>query len=572
MTTLYLRSLYWAFMTLTTVGHVDKIDHGTPFEFCFAIGLMLVSTVVYAYTLAEMTSLLIGQDAKIERYRRKLASVEKYLSKRRIDVDTRVLVRQHFKSAYENEDDNDDEIIGHMPRALRQRVLLSANAKLLSSAAFTIGVDTTVTDALAAAMGRVVFMADESIIEQGVVPLEMFILEEGRVSKDRDPMKRSRSSGAGSASGYDSEYARSEAGDSDADALSSAPDEAEADYRLDELDEDEVRSCGGGSKEESGEMDSPPRASQHGWRHVVGRAMGGAAGLSRGRDISSSSLGTAGTEDEGSSVRRGTTLGRGLPSSGGADGLAAAAGWSQSSRQASVVGVSRQRSTASRDSSKSARGGAGAGAKAGRRGAKARRAKRRAKGSIVLEEPGSTLCDAAFVFGVRNPYTAVAHVRSTLLTIRRGDFGAVMAEFKADAATIRENLLRAVQHENDRSFQAKLQEMQRMKQETTVTEMCYAAGQGDVKRVLILASDIAPDMGAAPSARAPSAAAMARAPAPHAKLGPTHPRSAAPPPRRARAHACAQATTTAGRRCTWARPRGTCTCARRCSSSARAST
>lgn len=44
--TLYLRSLYWAFMTLTTVGHVDKIDHGTKAELVYAIALCMLSTVV----------------------------------------------------------------------------------------------------------------------------------------------------------------------------------------------------------------------------------------------------------------------------------------------------------------------------------------------------------------------------------------------------------------------------------------------------------------------------------------------------------------------------------------------
>lgn len=127
----------------------------------------------YAYTLAEMTSLLVGQDAKIERYRRGLASVEKYLHARQIDGQTRLLVREHFRSAFENEHDNDDAILAHMPRALRVRVLRSANAKLLRVATLSRGLEEVTLDALASVMGRLIVMADELVIELGAVPLEM---------------------------------------------------------------------------------------------------------------------------------------------------------------------------------------------------------------------------------------------------------------------------------------------------------------------------------------------------------------------------------------------------------------
>ena len=52
-----MRALYWALMTLTTVGHVDQIsatEGGADWEFLLGIGIMLLAMFVYTFFIGNM--------------------------------------------------------------------------------------------------------------------------------------------------------------------------------------------------------------------------------------------------------------------------------------------------------------------------------------------------------------------------------------------------------------------------------------------------------------------------------------------------------------------------------------
>ena len=73
-TTKYVYSLYWAFTTMTTVGYGD-IHPNTPKERALTLITMLVSCVVYAYTIGSIGSLVTKHNMYTQQYKEKMTYV-----------------------------------------------------------------------------------------------------------------------------------------------------------------------------------------------------------------------------------------------------------------------------------------------------------------------------------------------------------------------------------------------------------------------------------------------------------------------------------------------------------------
>ena len=72
--TKYIYSLYWAFATMTTVGYGD-IHPNTPKERALTLITMLVSCVVYAYTIGSIGNLVSRHNMYAAQYKEKMTYV-----------------------------------------------------------------------------------------------------------------------------------------------------------------------------------------------------------------------------------------------------------------------------------------------------------------------------------------------------------------------------------------------------------------------------------------------------------------------------------------------------------------
>ena len=95
-TTKYVYSLYWAFTTMTTVGYGD-IHPNTPKERALTLITMLVSCVVYAYTIGSIGSLVTKHNMYTQQYKEKMTYVNQFLLRKEIPKELRLKIRRYLE-------------------------------------------------------------------------------------------------------------------------------------------------------------------------------------------------------------------------------------------------------------------------------------------------------------------------------------------------------------------------------------------------------------------------------------------------------------------------------------------
>ena len=122
--TRYVMSLYWAVITISTIGYGDvlPVTH-TERIFCLISGLL--GGIVFAFTLGNITSLISVSSGASMRFEEKLVGLKEYLEFRNFDTDFKRMVLSYLGSCWRTSGMMYDEImlLEDLPRDLRAEAL-----------------------------------------------------------------------------------------------------------------------------------------------------------------------------------------------------------------------------------------------------------------------------------------------------------------------------------------------------------------------------------------------------------------------------------------------------------------
>ena len=163
----YLRSMTFALMSLTTVGHIeDEVVQGAIWELAISAFIVVIASVLYIWMTANFTTMMLRVYKNLEDYRIRISQVESYLKRYRVRPSLARLVRQHVRQAHENAGKDDDVIIQQLPRSLRRELMIDINMRTLRRAPFFVGSDHHMVSMVCSMLSRVTFMREELIHEQ----------------------------------------------------------------------------------------------------------------------------------------------------------------------------------------------------------------------------------------------------------------------------------------------------------------------------------------------------------------------------------------------------------------------
>ncbi|KAL4462758.1 hypothetical protein ABPG72_015013 [Tetrahymena utriculariae] len=130
----YILSLYWAVVTMITVGYGDVVPQNT-WERLFCIIIMLISCGVFGYGINQIGRILEELSKKDATFRDNISLVTSYLKQRGISYDLQLRIRKYFQYLHkENLEDNEksEGLIDLLSTSLKNELASEMYIKILN--------------------------------------------------------------------------------------------------------------------------------------------------------------------------------------------------------------------------------------------------------------------------------------------------------------------------------------------------------------------------------------------------------------------------------------------------------
>ncbi|MGZ3769591.1 MAG: cyclic nucleotide-binding domain-containing protein [Bdellovibrio sp.] len=177
----YVKAIYWAFTTLTTVGYGDISAKTIP-QMLFTCVVQVIGVGVFGFILSNVASLLARRDAAREHHMDNLDKVENFMNTHRIPMETRSMVRSYYHYMWKNKKGyRDNSALEDLPKKIQSDLFFHINKPVLDRVPFLRGASKDLVEDLMNELQLTVCVPGEKIFRVGDQGDAMYFVYKGEV-------------------------------------------------------------------------------------------------------------------------------------------------------------------------------------------------------------------------------------------------------------------------------------------------------------------------------------------------------------------------------------------------------
>eukprot|EP01029_Cantina_marsupialis_P017915 TRINITY_DN404_c0_g1_i4.p1 TRINITY_DN404_c0_g1~~TRINITY_DN404_c0_g1_i4.p1 ORF type:complete len:2361 (+),score=342.30 TRINITY_DN404_c0_g1_i4:1283-8365(+) len=162
----YARSLYWAIVTMVTVGFGDIVSN-TLAESLMSIVVIYIGMLMTGYIIGVLTNLVTNLDAAEDAHIKKMDALNRYMNYRRLPDEVRGRVRHYYQYIWETLRGMDEGSFSQkLPSSLKMLMWGSRTHDLLKKISFLRNINTAMMHTISFALEQKVFCPGDVIVDQ----------------------------------------------------------------------------------------------------------------------------------------------------------------------------------------------------------------------------------------------------------------------------------------------------------------------------------------------------------------------------------------------------------------------